>query len=88
MNNVFLSLGSVVRLKEAQKSLMIIGFLGKTDKGTFDYIGCLYPEGMFDGNTKAVFNHNQIETVLFNGYSDDMDKKFKEYLNKKKEELK
>lgn len=64
-----LPIGSVVQLKEAKKSLMIIGSLQTTDDGKeYDYIGCVFPEGYIDEDTFFLFNNEDIETVHFVGY--------------------
>ena len=78
----YLPIGTVVLLKGGQKRLMITGFcsIPKEDRTKmFDYMGCLYPEG--------VFNHNQIEKIYFVGYKDEEEKQFKEKLNKLIEEM-
>lgn len=64
-----LPIGSVVKLKEATKSLMIIGTTQRDNEGTkYDYISCIFPEGYIDENTFFLFNHEDIETVNFIGY--------------------
>lgn len=85
MKEKFLPLGSVVLLKNATKRLMITGFYVKTDENgekTYDYVGCLYPEGVISSKENCVFNHEQIDKIFFIGYSDDEEKSFKEKLNK------
>ena len=85
MKEKFLPLGSVVLLKNATKRLMITGFYVKADeidKKTYDYVGCLYPEGVISSKENCVFNHEQIDKIFFIGYSDDEEKRFKEKLNK------
>ena len=84
MKEKFLPLGTVVLLKNGTKRLSIIGYAGisnETGDKMFDYIGCLYPEGMINSNKNLLFDHSQIEKVIFEGYSDDEDKVFKEKLN-------
>lgn len=76
----FLTLGTVVLLKGATKKLMITGYCAydKENEGKmYTYSGCLYPEGIISSNEMALFNHNQIEKVFFNGYTDEEDKEFK-----------
>lgn len=80
----FLPIGSVVLMKGANKRVMITGFcvsskVSKTQM--FDYIGCLYPEGIMDTEKNLLFNHDDIDKIFWIGYSDDEDKKFKESLN-------
>lgn len=85
MKEKYLPIGSVVLLKNATKRLMITGFYVKSDENeekTYDYVGCLYPEGILSSKENCVFNHEQIDKIFFLGYSDDEEKKFKEMLNK------
>ena len=63
-----LPLGSVVLLKEATKSLMIIGTTQKDDENRiFDYIAVVFPEGYINAETFFLFNHEDIEDVRFVG---------------------
>lgn len=81
----FLPIGSVVLLKEGKKRIMITGFccIGNADKNkTYDYSGCLYPEGFLSSDKTLLFDHDQIEKVYYIGYSDDEEKKFQEKLKK------
>lgn len=75
----YLPLGSVVMLKEAQKRLMIIGYtpvnLEKKDK-IYDYLGCIYPEGILISNYNIMFNHNDIKTIYYVGLYDEETTKF------------
>lgn len=76
----YLPLGTVVLLKEAKKRLMIIGYEAITDeeeKRKFDYVGCLYPEGIISPDKNLLFNHDQIETIYFRGFTDEEDRLFK-----------
>ena len=72
----YLPLGTVVMLKNGKKKVMINGFLGVAqEKGNriFDYIGCLYPEGIISSDKNLLFDHEQIETIYSVGYSDNDD---------------
>ena len=63
-----LPIGSVVLLKDATKSLMIIGTMQIDDSGTkYDYISCVFPEGYINADTFFLFNHEDIEKVHFVG---------------------
>lgn len=63
-----LPIGSVVRLEDGEKYLMIIGILQEDDEGDqYDYIACLFPEGYLDADTFFLFNHNAIVEVEFLG---------------------
>lgn len=76
----FLPLGSVVSLKGSPKTLMIVGrgIVHKTEAGGkeyFDYSMCLYPEGLI-GEAVVFSNHDCIDKVHFEGYSDEADAEF------------
>ncbi len=82
MNNNMLSIGTIVKLKDAEKLAMIVGFTMIDDSNTdnvviYDYMGCAYPQGIQNYNYNLYFNATDIETVVFEGYSNDDDKKFK-----------
>ncbi len=79
----FLPIGSVVLLKNATKRAMIIGYLGKSidnDQKTFDYIGCLYPEGVIAADRNLFFDHSNIDKIIFTGFSDESQKEFSKIL--------
>ena len=81
MEKELLPLGSIVLLKGGKKKLMITGYLVSTleyPDRTFDYCGCMYPEGTIRSDTTCVFDHSEINKVIFKGY---MDIEEKEYLN-------
>lgn len=82
-----LPIGSVVRLKEATKSLVIIGTQQIDEDGQeYDYISCIYPEGYIDSETFFLFAHEDIETVEFVGYINAESQTYNQLL--KLEELK
>lgn len=79
----FLPLGSVVMLKGGKKRIMIIGFCGVDSDSKeiiYDYLGCLYPEGVISTDKTLLFNHEQIETVYYVGFSDNEEKRFRDKL--------
>lgn len=81
----FLPIGSVVILKGGTKRVMVTGYLVKSDSSgdkIWDYVGCLYPEGMISQNKNLLFNHADIDKVFALGYSDDEQKKFMEAVKK------
>ena len=85
MLNKYLNLGSIVKLNETEKKFMIIGYeVSTSSEGSvvYDYLGCLYPEGVFDTEQNFLFNHDQIEKVLFEGYLDEEGISFKTDLAK------
>ncbi len=93
MNEKYLPIGSVVRLKGAEKSLMITGFLPietekKDGNKVWDYCGCVYPEGVITSNNNYLFNHEQIENIEFVGYINEEEKSFKNRMKQALENLK
>ena len=83
MEEKYLPLGTVCRLKNGEKTLMIIGFtqgdpeqIGKI----FDYSGCFYPEGIISSDINFLFNHDQIEEILFKGFINNDELNFKRRL--------
>lgn len=63
-----LPIGSVVILKEATKSLMIVGIMQRDNNGnTYDYIAVIFPEGYINAETFFLFNHEDIDKVNFVG---------------------
>ena len=79
MKKEYLPIGSVVLLKNAKKRLMITGFYVKPNDTDdyFDYLGCIYPEGMVSDHDNYIFNNEQIEEVCFKGLVDDEETAFK-----------
>lgn len=78
-----LPIGSVVKLQNGEKRLMIFG-VKQTDNesGTeYDYIGVVYPEGNLGPEVQFLFNHENIEEVFFRGYEDEERTEFIEKLS-------
>ena len=72
--NELLPIGSIVRLKEGEKRLMISGVIQQeagNDKATYDYMGVLYPEGYIGEDFQYLFNHEDIEEIYFRGFEDE-----------------
>lgn len=81
----FLPLGSVILMKNAKKRVMITGYaITSPDSGEkiWDYIGCLWPEGMIAPDKNLLFDHKDIGQIFAIGYSDDEQKKFMHVLDK------
>ena len=79
----FLPVGTVVLLSGGKKRVMITGYVAvgkETGNKVYDYIGCLYPEGVISSDKNLLFNHNQIEKVYYMGYSDEEQKEFSKNL--------
>lgn len=85
MTNVknLLPIGSVVRLREAKKDLMIFGICqtAKSNGKLYDYIGVLWPEGNMGPQAQVMFAHADIDTVVFVGYDAPERQNFIERLN-------
>lgn len=80
-----LPIGSIVILKNGFKKLMIIGrkiLQGKNEE-LYDYLGCLYPEGDIGEQYKFIFNHEDIDKLLFKGYEDEEEMAFRKILENK-----
>lgn len=76
----YLPLGTVVLLKGGEKKLMIIGFsvVGEEDQNKmYDYLGCIYPEGVLSSSKNLLFNNDQIEKIVSYGFYDEEDADFK-----------
>ena len=87
----YLPIGSVVLLKEAKKRVMVTGFVAQSNETgdkVFDYMGCLYPEGIISSEQNLLFNHDQIDKIFYLGYSDEEEKDFKIKLNKLNDNVK
>ncbi len=80
-----LPIGSVVRLKNGEKRLMIGGIKQTDSEGDgreYDYYGVLYPEGHLGGQYQYLFNHEDVEEIFFRGYEDEERASFLEKLTK------
>ncbi len=74
-----LPLGSVVLLKDAKRYLVVMGYL-IIEEGTnkvWDYMGCAYPIGAISSDAILTFDTNQIEKVIFKGFSDEEGENFR-----------
>ena len=74
-----LPIGSIVRLKNGERKLMIFGILQRERENpdqVFDYVAVPYPEGMQDMRLNVCFNHDDIEEIICRGYEDDDRKAF------------
>lgn len=66
-----LPIGTVVLLKNGIKKIMIVGIKpinNEKPEETFDYLGVLYPEGYISNEINFLFNHDDINDVIFRGY--------------------
>ena len=75
------TLGSIIYLKEGSQKLMIInrGPIVDIDnqKYIFDYSACNYPVGVVEDQI-YYFNEENIDNVIFEGYSDQDETRFQE----------
>ena len=86
----FLPVGSVVRLKGGKMNILITGFApieqGK-DK-VWDYLGAIWPVGVVKTSENLLFNRDQIEEVIFKGYTDEKELDFRDKLEQSIEMIK
>ncbi|MBO5303952.1 MAG: DUF4176 domain-containing protein [Lachnospiraceae bacterium] len=77
-----LPIGSVIWLKEAERALMIFGVKqSNMETGEeYDYIGVIYPEGNMGTDSQFLFQHEDIERVVFRGFEDEQREEFIENL--------
>ena len=71
--NKYLPVGTVVKLKNGNKRIMITGFCCRVENEPnkiYDYTGCLYPEGYISDKDILLFNHDQIENIYHLGLID------------------
>jgi hypothetical protein len=79
----YLPIGTVVILKDGEKSIMIYGRkqIHAETNVAYDYVACLYPEGNLNEEYTYLFNHDQIKDVLFTGYVNEDETEFLKVLN-------
>ena len=77
----YLPIGSIVLLKEGQKPVMIYSRYQLTeDNQEYDYLACLYPEGYINNEYAYLFNHTDIEKVIFEGYTDEKEEEYLRFI--------
>lgn len=73
------TIGSIVYLKEGSQKLMIINrgpiVEIESQKYLFDYSACKYPVGVVEDQI-YYFNEENIDNVIFEGYSDQDETRF------------
>lgn len=79
MSFEFLPVGSVVLLHDAGKRLMICGRCQEKvdDDHIYDYVGCFYPEGIWDPSQLYFFDHSLIEEIHHVGLQDEEELTFR-----------
>jgi len=82
-------IGSIVLLKGANKKLCIYGRkqIQLSTNTLYDYIGCIYPEGFIDENNSYLFNHSDIDTVIYEGFKNYEEVEFQNILSSIKESV-
>ena len=75
-----LPIGSVVRLEGGERYLMIYGRIvcAEGSDKIYDYVSCPYPEGIAKDDDTIFFNREAIEQVLFIGFQDEQELRFRE----------
>ena len=79
----YLPIGSVVLLKDAKKRLMIYGRKKyvKSEGKEYDYLGCLYPQGVLDNKEVVLFNQEDIQMIYFIGFQDLEELQFRKMMH-------
>lgn len=82
MEQNLLPIGSVVKFKDWDQTLMIYGRM-QTDSETlkrWDYVACFYPHGNIAPDSNIFFNHKDISEVVFRGYENEDELAFRRAL--------
>ena len=84
VENAFLPVGSVVMLKGATQPVIIIGIapVENGKKKIWDYLAAPYPIGVISSDKNLLFNNDQIDKVLAEGFSTDEEKLFRMEMEK------
>ncbi|MGM0807408.1 MAG: DUF4176 domain-containing protein [Bacillota bacterium] len=74
-----LPIGTVVKLKQMKKSVMIYGYnqVQVSTGKQYDYIAVPYPEGNISADYNVFFNRNFIEKVMYGGYDSEEGKQLR-----------
>ncbi len=71
MENKLYPIGTVVQIKNAKVCYIIIGYCVKGEGKVYDYSGAMMPFGHEPGERIFMFNHDDIEKVVHEGYSSE-----------------
>lgn len=84
-----LPIGSIVLLKGGERKLMVCGRIisDSNIKEIYDYVGCLYPEGITNPDNLYFFNRDSIEKKYFIGCQDQEEIYFQDEILSKLGEL-
>ncbi|OIB02857.1 hypothetical protein AK95_32455 [Paenibacillus sp. LC231] len=77
-----LPIGSVVKFKEWDQTLMIYGRMQNDSKTLkrWDYVACFYPHGNLTADSNIFFNHKDISEIVFMGYVNEDEIAFRDAL--------
>ena len=80
---ILLSLGAVVKLKDMDGKVMIIGYYPEDDisEEIYQYLTVSYPLGFHPETKLIMIDREMIEEVLFEGYENDLSQKYKEAIS-------
>lgn len=83
----YLPIGSVILLNGGKKRIMIMGYAQVDEKAKkeYDYIGCMYPEGIVYNVENILFNHNDIANIYCIGFINKEQKEFNKVLEDHKQ---
>lgn len=73
MPSKYLPIGSIVKVKNIDKEIMIAGYCNLEYNNSleiFDYVGVAYPEGLLIKSVYS-FNHSDIISLIYTGYLSD-----------------
>ena len=77
-----LPIGTVVTMNGSDARLMILGYQRydlKNEKA-YDYCACTYPEGYISDENTLLFNHDQIDRIIYIGLQNEEQIAFSERL--------
>jgi len=73
--------GSVIKLKNLEKRVMIVGWFQIDEMGNnWDYSCCFFPEGVQSPDGFIMVNNNQIEKIFFIGCQDEVQLNYSEQI--------
>lgn len=78
-----LPIGTIVTLQGGVRKIMIIGVkttIRDEPEVIYDYIGVLYPEGFLGDEGNFMFNHSDINDIIFKGYNNPERENFLNFL--------
>ena len=90
MAGELLPLGTVVKIKELERYMMVCGYASASASNLsriYDYSGFVYPEGYVDMHKVYQFNNEDIEGVVALGYQDRETNMYMRALEEKLQEI-